>query len=93
MIFFSFSSVKNHRNRKIQSIHIDVDSKGYWLNKNLLDKILFQKIEKIDKKIGQLCILEMEKKLNNDPFIKKTDVFFSVDGTLHINIFHKKPIF
>ncbi|WP_235043207.1 cell division protein FtsQ/DivIB [Blattabacterium sp. (Blatta orientalis)] len=69
---------------------MDPLSKDHFVNEEIINKLL--KIEKIEKKIGQLCIFTMEKKLNNYPFIKKSEVFLSVDGTLNIKILQKEPI-
>ncbi|WP_238910931.1 cell division protein FtsQ/DivIB [Blattabacterium cuenoti] len=69
---------------------MDPLSKDHFVNEEIINKLL--KIEKLKKKIGQLCIFTMEKKLNNYPFIKKSEVFLSVDGTLNIKILQKEPI-
>lgn len=92
MIFFFYSSQKTHKNRNLKKINIIMDplSKDHFVNEEIINKLL--KIEKIKKKIGQLCIFTMEKKLNNYPFIKKSEVFLSVDGTLNIKILQKEPI-
>ncbi|ACX83885.1 cell division protein FtsQ [Blattabacterium sp. (Periplaneta americana) str. BPLAN] len=92
MIFFFYSSQKTHKNRNLKKINIIMDplSKDHFVNEEIINKLL--KIEKIEKKIGQLCIFTMEKKLNNYPFIKKSEVFLSVDGTLNIKILQKEPI-
>ncbi|WP_223843736.1 cell division protein FtsQ/DivIB [Blattabacterium cuenoti] len=74
------------------NIIIDPLSKNHFINEEIIKNILFSRIENIEKKIGQLCILRMEKKLNNYPFIKKSEVFLSVDGTLNIKIWQKEPI-
>ncbi|AGD98264.1 cell division protein FtsQ [Blattabacterium sp. (Blatta orientalis) str. Tarazona] len=92
MIFFFYFSQKTHKNRSLKKLHIIMDplSKDHFVNEEIINKLL--KIEKIEKKIGQLCIFTMEKKLNNYPFIKKSEVFLSVDGTLNIKILQKEPI-
>ncbi|WP_238858483.1 cell division protein FtsQ/DivIB [Blattabacterium cuenoti] len=94
MIFlFSFSK-KIHKKRSLKKLNIIIHplSNDRFINEMIIKNILFSRIEKIEKKIGQLCILKMEKKLNNYPFIKKAEVFFSVDGTLNIKIVQKEPI-
>ncbi|WP_238785098.1 cell division protein FtsQ/DivIB [Blattabacterium cuenoti] len=90
---FCFSQ-KIHKNRNLKKVNIVIDtlSKNHFLNEEIIKNILFSKIEKIEKKIGQLCILRMEKKLNNYPFVKRSEVFLSVDGTLNIKIWQKEPI-
>ncbi|WP_238784916.1 cell division protein FtsQ/DivIB [Blattabacterium cuenoti] len=72
------------------NIIIDPLSQDHFVNEEIINKLL--KIEKNKKKIGQLCIFTMEQKLNNYPFIKKSEVFLSVDGTLNIKILQKEPI-
>ncbi|WP_242673926.1 cell division protein FtsQ/DivIB [Blattabacterium sp. DPU] len=90
---FCFSQ-KTHKNRTLKKVHIVIDplSQNHFLNDEIIKNILFSKTEKIDKKIDQLCILRMEKKLNNYPFIKKSEVFLSVNGILNIKIWQKEPI-
>ncbi len=94
MISLSFFSQKTHKNRILKKFNIIIDplSKNRFVNEEIIKNILFYKTEKIEKKIGQLCILEMEQKLNNYPFIKKSEVFLSVDGSLNIKICQKVPI-
>ncbi len=97
MIFLFFFSKKTHQNRTLEKVNVIIvnsSSNDGFINEKTIKKILFPryKIENFKKKIGQLCILNMEKKLNNYPFIKKSEVFLSVDGTLHIKIWTKKPI-
>lgn len=92
MIFFFYFSQKTHKNRNLKKLNIIMNplSKDHFVNEEIINKLL--KIEKIKKKIGQLCIFTMEQKLNNYPFIKKSEVFLSVDGTLNIKILQKEPI-
>ncbi|WP_185864677.1 cell division protein FtsQ/DivIB [Blattabacterium cuenoti] len=94
MMFFIFFSQKTHANRSLTKFNIVIDpiSKDHFVNEEIIKDILFHKTEKIEKKIGQLCILEMENKLNNYHFIKKSEVFLNVDGTLNIEILQKEPI-
>ncbi|WP_238783975.1 cell division protein FtsQ/DivIB [Blattabacterium cuenoti] len=94
MVFLFYFSQKTHQNRNLKKFNIVIDplSKDHFVNEEIIKNILFYKIEKIEKKIGQLCILRMEKKLNNYPFVKRSEVFLSVDGTLNIKIWQKEPI-
>nr|WP_185859538.1 cell division protein FtsQ/DivIB [Blattabacterium cuenoti] len=94
MGFLFYFSQKTHQNRTLKKVNIVIDplSKDHFVNEKIIKNILFPKIEKIEKKIGQLCILRMEKKLNNYPFVKKSEVFISVDGSLNIKIWQKEPI-
>lgn len=94
MTLLLFFSQKIHANRPLTKFNIIIDpiSKDHFVNEEIIKNILFHKTEKIEKKIGQLCILKMEKKLNNYHFIKKSEVFLSVDGTLNIEVLQKEPI-
>ncbi|WP_238784140.1 cell division protein FtsQ/DivIB [Blattabacterium cuenoti] len=94
MISLFYFSQKTHRNRTLKKFNIVIDSlfKNHFVNDKIIKNILFSKTEKIEKKIGQLCILKMEKKLNNYPFIKRSEVFLSVDGTMNIKIWQKEPV-
>ncbi|AWU43786.1 cell division protein FtsQ [Blattabacterium sp. (Cryptocercus kyebangensis)] len=90
MTFLFYFSQKIHKNRNLEKFNIIMDplSKNHFVNEKIIKNILFSRIEKI----GQLCILRMEQKLNNYPFIKKSEVFLSTDGTLNIKIWQKEPI-
>lgn len=94
MVSLFYFSQKIHKNRNFKQFNIVIDplSKDHFVNEEIIKNILFSKVEKIEKKIGQLCILIMEKKLNNYPFIKRSEVFLSVDGTLNIQVWQKEPI-
>ncbi|WP_041178707.1 cell division protein FtsQ/DivIB [Blattabacterium cuenoti] len=94
MISLFYFSKKTHQNRTLKKFNIVIDplSQNHFVNEEIIKNILFYKTKKIEKKIGQLCILKMEKKLNHYPFIKKSEVFLSVDGTLNIKILQKEPI-
>ncbi|WP_238785033.1 cell division protein FtsQ/DivIB [Blattabacterium cuenoti] len=95
MISFFYFSQKIHKNRILKKFNLIIDplSKDHFINEKIIKNILFyKKKDKIEKKLGQLCIFIMEKKLNNYPFIKKSEVFLSVDGTLNIKIWQKEPI-
>ncbi|WP_238784177.1 cell division protein FtsQ/DivIB [Blattabacterium cuenoti] len=89
-----YFSQKTHQNRILKKFHIIIYPlyQNHFVNERIIKNILFHKTEKIEKKIGQLCILRMEKKLNDYPFIKKSEVFLSIDGTLNIKILQKEPI-
>ncbi|BBA17195.1 cell division protein FtsQ/DivIB [Blattabacterium cuenoti] len=88
---FCFSK-KTHQNRTLKKFYIVIDplSKNHFVNEKIVKNILFYNNK--TKKIGQLCILKMEQKLNNYPFIKKSEVFISVNGTINIKIWQKEPI-
>ncbi|WP_185858181.1 cell division protein FtsQ/DivIB [Blattabacterium cuenoti] len=94
MISLFYFSQKTHQNRTLKKLNIFIDplSKNHFVDDKIIKNILFSKTEKIENKIGQLCILRMEKKLNNYPFIKKSEVFLSVDGTLNVQVWQKEPI-
>ncbi|WP_238784368.1 cell division protein FtsQ/DivIB [Blattabacterium cuenoti] len=94
MISLVYFSQKTHQKKFLKKFNIIIDplSKNHFVNEEIIKNILFYKTKKIEKEIGQLCILRMEKKLNNYPFIKKSEVFLSVDGTLNIKILQKEPI-
>ncbi|WP_185865216.1 hypothetical protein [Blattabacterium cuenoti] len=102
IIFFVSFSQKEHQNRCIKKLKIFLYSKNIHNNnynnkvRNIVKKFLFSKNKKVKKKIGQLCILEIEKYLNKLPFVKRSEVFISINGVLNIKIYNneqKEPIF
>ncbi|WP_185882605.1 cell division protein FtsQ/DivIB [Blattabacterium cuenoti] len=93
-ILFFFSQ-KTYKNRNLTRLNIIINPSysDHVINENIVKNILFDKDKGyITKNIGQLCILRMEQKLNHYPFIKKSEIFLSVDGTLNIKIQEKTPI-
>ncbi|WP_238785425.1 cell division protein FtsQ/DivIB [Blattabacterium cuenoti] len=92
LFFFSQQTSKNRKFTKLNIIIYPL-YKDHLINEDIVKNILFDKDKGyITKKIGQLCILRMEKKLNHYPFIKKSEIFLSVDGTLNIKIQEQQPI-
>ncbi|WP_238892371.1 cell division protein FtsQ/DivIB [Blattabacterium cuenoti] len=78
----------------MKKFHIIIHSKSnnHFINKKIIQNIIFHESNKNEKTIGQLCILEIEKKLNRYPFIRKSEVFLNTNGSIYIEIFQKKPI-
>ncbi|AEU09405.1 cell division protein FtsQ/DivIB [Blattabacterium sp. (Cryptocercus punctulatus) str. Cpu] len=94
MTFFFYFSQKIHKNRNLKKINIIMEplSKNHFVNEKIIKNFLFSTTEKIEKKNWSIMYIKNGKKLNNYPFIKKSEVFLSADGTLNIKIWQKEPI-
>ncbi|WP_226989453.1 cell division protein FtsQ [Blattabacterium sp. (Blattella germanica)] len=94
MVSLFYFSQKIHKNRNFKQFNIVIDplSKDHFVNEEIIKNILFSKVEKIEKKNRSIMYIDNGKKLNNYPFIKRSEVFLSVDGTLNIQVWQKEPI-
>lgn len=86
-----------HENKKVNllNIHLQGFKKDSLLNKKDIKKILIKSQKKIsleDQKISEISVSEIEKMLQSHPFIKRSEVFFSPNGSLNINIWQHRPL-
>ncbi len=98
MTLLIYSSQKEHNNRPLKNVIISIyPSKNEKINRlysNIIKKAIFQNIGNSIKNRNQLCLSKIENKLDNIPFIKKSQVFVGINGDLNatINISYNNPI-
>mgnify|MGYP006202299165 CR=1 FL=1 len=93
LFLFSFASMRNE-NRKIAKIDVEIiDEDTPFLLPTMVNKLLIEKNEhsKTITKEG-LDLKKLEKSVNNNDFVQKSEVFVSVDGVLKAVVEQKQPL-
>ena len=93
LFLFSFASMRNE-NRKIAKIDVEIiDKDTPFLLPELVNKLLIEKNQhsKTITKEG-LDLKKLEKSVNNNDFVQKSEVFVSVDGVLKAVVKQKTPV-
>lgn len=93
LFLFSFASMRNE-NRKIAKIDVEIiDEDTPFLLPTTVNKLLIEKNEhsKTITKEG-LDLKKLEKSVNNNDFVQKSEVFVSVDGVLKAVVKQKTPV-
>ena len=93
LFLFSFASMRNE-NRKIAKIDVEIiDKDTPFLLPEMVNKLLIEKNQhsKTITKEG-LDLKKLEKSVNNNDFVQKSEVFVSVDGVLKAEVKQKTPV-
>lgn len=93
LFLFSFASMRNE-NRKIAKIDVEIiDEDTPFLLPTMVNKLLIEKNEhsKTITKEG-LDLKKLEKSVNDNDFVQKSEVFVSVDGVLKAVVKQKTPV-
>lgn len=86
---------KQHNERLLKDLKIVIDTSAgnFFVNDKTVGQLIFSTNGYIkQRRLGEIRVGEMEKELNNHPFIRKAKVFLSIDGTLHASIYQQEPI-
>lgn len=90
----SFSAIR-HSNKEITHVRVKIDDESgqRFINDSVVRRILkANPLEIQNLTLGSLDVAKVEKHLDENPFIQKSNVFQEVDGGLNILIQQKKPI-
>lgn len=93
MFLFSFSSMRNERRKLSRSEVVFVDDSSPFIKQESVNKLLIENktdarsIPKVKVDLNQL-----EKSINANPMIEKSEVFVSIDGVLKAVVKQKTPI-
>ena len=93
IFLFSFTSNRNINRKLSKSVVIFVGDNAHFVNQETVNKLLIEN-NKDAKSIGKdkLDLNRLEKKLNAQEMIEKSDVFVSIDGVLKAVVKQKTPI-
>lgn len=94
-IFLVGFSAKRHACKPVADVLIEIDhsSENRFVNDELVRNLLDGKELRVSSTpLGNLNIRKIEKVLNGNPFVRKSQVFKDVDGNLSVKINQKKPI-
>lgn len=93
VFLFSFSSIRNEHRKLTQSKVVFVQDKNPFIRAEVVNKLLIenktqpQSIQKVDLDLNRL-----EKSVDANPMIEKSEVFVSIDGVLKAVVKQKTPI-
>ncbi|XOD67542.1 MAG: cell division protein FtsQ/DivIB [Flavobacteriales bacterium Tduv] len=74
-------------------ITIDTSSGNFFVSDKTVKRLILSVECSIkQKKLKSIHTKEIEKKLNDYPFIQKSEVFLNIDGTLHATVRQQEPI-
>ena len=94
MVFlYSFTSKRNNHRNLIQSQVIFIDENGAFIEQETVNKLLIENNEDVKsiKKV-EVNLNKLEKNINSNPMIEKSEVYLTVDGVLKAKVKQKKPI-
>ena len=93
IFLFSFTSNRNNNRKLSKSVVVFVGNGAPFVNQETVNKLLIEN-NKDAKSIGKdkLDLNKLEKALNAQEMIEKSDVFVSIDGVLKAVVKQKTPI-
>ncbi len=95
-IIFVFTLVAINKNRlTCNSINITIldSNENYFINKNEVLEIIYKTYGNVvGYNFDSINIAEIEKRLNNNSFIKKAEVYKTINGALNVDIMQRNPI-
>jgi cell division protein FtsQ len=94
MVFlYSFTSMRNEQRKLTKSMVVFTDDSNPFIKQETVNKLLIENktdasaIQKVDLDLNRL-----EKSINSNPMIEKSEVFVSIDGVLKAVVKQKTPI-
>lgn len=94
MVFlYSFTSMRNEHRKLAKSMVVFTDDSNPFIKQETVNKLLIENktdasaIQKVDLDLNRL-----EKSINSNPMIEKSEVFVSIDGVLKAVVKQKMPI-
>ncbi|NHM05749.1 cell division protein FtsQ [Flavobacterium sp. CYK-4] len=90
---YSFTSMRNEHRKLAKSVVVFTDDSNPFIRQEAVNKLLIENktdasaIQKVDLDLNQL-----EKSINANPMIEKSEVFVSIDGVLKAVVKQKTPI-
>ncbi len=93
VFLFSFTSLRNENRKLTKSVVVFVDDSSPYIKQETVNKLLIENkkdassIQKVDLDLNKL-----EKSIDANPMIEKSEVFVSIDGVLKVLVKQKTPI-
>jgi len=93
IFLFSFTSLRNENRKLTKSVVVFVDDSSPYIKQETVNKLLIENkkdassIQKVDLDLNKL-----EKSIDANPMIEKSEVFVSIDGVLKVLVKQKTPI-
>jgi len=91
LIVFIYEKQKNIKCKKI-SIYIDSQNAKFVAKEDIKSMIYQMQGNIIKKHLSDINIKQIEKKINQNPYIDKADAYSNINGTVKIDVTQRKPI-
>ena len=94
MVFlYSFTSMRNEKRKLVKSEVVFVDNSSPFIKQETVNKLLIEnKTNAQSIRKDKLDLNQLEKSINSNPMIEKSEVFVSIDGVLKAMVKQKTPI-
>ncbi|MBK8600276.1 MAG: cell division protein FtsQ [Flavobacterium sp.] len=94
MVFlYSFTSIRNEKRKLVKSEVVFVDNSSPYIKQETVNKLLIEnKTDAQSIRKDKLDLNQLEKSINSNPMIEKSEVFVSIDGVLKAMVKQKTPI-
>jgi cell division protein FtsQ len=93
VFLYSFSSYRNENRNLIASEIIFVEENAAFIQQETVNNMLIENNSDVKSiKKTELNLNKLEKSINNNPMIEKSEVFVSIDGVLKAKVKQKTPI-
>jgi cell division protein FtsQ len=93
IFLFSFTSSRNEKRKLTKSVVVFVGDNTLFVKRETVNKLLIENKENASS-IGKdkLALNSLERRLNSNEMIEKSDVFVSIDGVLKAVVKQKTPV-
>ncbi|TDE06278.1 cell division protein FtsQ/DivIB [Flavobacterium hiemivividum] len=93
IFLFSFSSIRNQSRKLTKSVVVFEGDNALFVKRETVNKLLIENKENASS-IGKdkLDLNKLERRLNSNEMIDKSDVFVSIDGVLKAVVVQKTPV-
>jgi cell division protein FtsQ len=93
IFLFSFTSSRNEKRKLTKSVVVFVGDNILFVKRETVNKLLIENKENASS-IGKdkLALNNLERRLNSNEMIEKSDVFVSIDGVLKAVVKQKTPV-
>ena len=93
VFLYSFTSVRNEKRKLVKSEVVFIDNSSPYIKQESVNKLLIEnKTDAQSIRKDKLDLNKLEKSLNSNPMIEKSEVFVSIDGVLKAIVKQKTPI-
>ena len=90
---YSFTSMRNEKRKLVKSEVVFVDDSSPFIKQETVNKLLIEnKTNAQSIRKDKLDLNQLEKSINSNPMIEKSEVFVSIDGVLKAVVKQKTPI-
>jgi len=92
-LLYSFTSIRNEHRKLTKSVVVFLDDSSPFIKQETVNKLLIEnktQAQSIQK--DKLDLNKLEKSINTNPMVEKSEVFVSIDGVLKAVVKQKTPV-